>query len=215
MKVVDQGWDWIVCPDNVLELIELAGRICYKSEDRIIAGSAGRFVKNIVDRGHHSVIEHAVVSVVFITDRGVTHELVRHRLASYSQESTRYCNYGSDHVVFIKPVWLPELETGVYDEPSMKATPSEGALLWLESMLQAESSYKELLNKGWSPEYARSVLPNSLKTEIIVTCNLREWLHIFNLRCSRRAHPQIRALMRSCFFGFKKRIPVIFDGVVF
>lgn len=218
MIILDQSWDWIVKPQLPLQLIELAGRTCYKSEDKITPESAAKFVQRLVASGHHSVIEHPVASVKFITDRGVTHELVRHRLCSFSQESTRYCNYGSDHIKFIRPIWVGcPLGIMTYDllvSCARDGKYSQGDAAWMYSMLKSEEVYKELVkHHSWRPEQARSVLPNSLKTEIIVTANLREWRHIFKLRCSPAAHPQIRDLMLSCLEGFKAEIPVLFEDL--
>ncbi len=171
--------------ESILKRIELAGRTCYKSEDRITPDSAKGFVKRILDSGHHSVIEHINITVRFICDRGVSHELVRHRLASYSQESTRYANYSKDNfgseIIVIKPLFWSE------DSPEYRE--------WLKAMETAEQAYMRLIELGVSPEQARSVLPNSLKTEIVMTCNIREWRHVFNLRCSRTAHPQMREII--------------------
>lgn len=217
MIIIEQSWEWIRKPVLPLELIELAGRTCYKSEDKITEDSAAKFVKRILDSGHHSVIEHAVATVKFITDRGVTHELVRHRLASYSQESTRYCNYGGGDIQFIKPVWGTYIPTGKFDLYDAEKTFMESSSArWMRAMAEAEIYYKDLMElDDWRPEQARSVLPNSLKTEIIVTANLREWLHIFKLRCSKAAHPQIRELMLSCLEGFKAEVPVLYDNLDF
>jgi len=198
MKIIDQSWQWVKKPDKPLELIEQAGRTCYKSEAKITPESAEAFVEKLLKRNHASVIEHASATVKFITNRGVTHELVRHRLASYSQESTRYVKY--DDVEFIRPVWWEK-----WDKLSQMA--------WLQSMETSEDDYKFLIKHGSRPQQAREVLPNSLKTEIVVTANIREWRHIFKLRCSKAAHPQIRHLMLDCLEGFKKEIPVLFDDI--
>jgi len=197
MKIVDQYWEWIQRPRKPLELIEKAGRTCYKSEDKISTGSALKFVQMLKKSGHESVIEHAVASVRFVTNRGVTHELVRHRLASYSQESTRYVRYGGD-MEFIKPVWWDDWSNT--EKHAFRA-----------SCDFSEESYKALILSKSSPEQAREILPNSLKTEIVMTANSREWMHVFKLRCSKKAHPQIRELMISCREGFKKEIPILFD----
>lgn len=202
MKIIDQYWEWLQRPIQPLEIIELAGRTCYKSEQRITKGSAEKFVKMILDCGHEAVIEHVSASARFITNRGVTHELVRHRLANYSQESTRYVRY-KDELTFIKPVWWHE---ATYAE--------EGKKNWLVAMEQAEKLYLAALKKGDKPEQAREILPHAVKTEIVMTANLREWRHIFALRCSREAHPQIRVLMLDCLKGFAKEIPVVFDDLV-
>ncbi len=159
----------------------------------------------IVKRGHETVIEHVNASVKFITNRGVTHELVRHRLCSFSQESTRYVRYDGQ-MEFIKPVWWKENDLS----EDIKIAQRE----WERAIEMAENSYQILLHRGWRPEQAREVLPNSLKTEIVTTANLREWRHIFKLRTSKAAHPQIRDLMKSCLNGFKLAVPVIFDDIV-
>jgi thymidylate synthase (FAD) len=188
MKIINPSFE-ILTPINredILKLIELAARTCYKSEGKACEGSAGPFVEKIGKVfKHESVLEHAVFSVKFICDRGVTHELVRHRLAAYSQESTRYCNYGKDgfnnEITVIRPLFWEE-GSGKYN-------------VWKVACASAERDYIDLLSRGASPQEARSVLPNSLKTEIVMTANMREWLHVFKLRCSDKAHPQIREIM--------------------
>jgi len=205
MKIIDQSWDWMQKPFLSLEIIEKAGRTCYKSEDKIDLGSAKKFVEMIVKRGHETVIEHVTASVKFITNRGVTHELVRHRLCSFSQESTRYVRYDGE-MEFIRPVWW--INNSVCGDEILAQQ------RWELALEEAEEGYIKLLELGWRPEQAREVLPNSLKTEIVTTANLREWRHIFKLRTSKAAHPQIRDLMKSCLNGFKLAVPVIFDDIV-
>lgn len=187
--------------DRVLRSIEVAGRTCYKSHDQVTNDSARKFVAMILERGHESVIEHESVQVWIVCDRGVSHEIVRHRLASYSQESTRYCNYSKDkfgnEITVIEPPGLSDL----------------GKAHWNQAMKMCEGQYLELLALGTPPEIARSVLPNALKTEIVMTCNLREWRHFFKLRTSKAAHPQMREIARPMLAEFRKRIPVIFDLV--
>ena len=201
MQIIDQTWEWLQKPVKPLETIEQAGRTCYKSEDRITEGSAEKFAKMIVNLGHEAVIEHVCASIRFITNRGVTHELVRHRIASYSQESTRYVRY-SDGLKFIKPVW--------WDDSSYHEERKEN---WKQAMIVSEKAYLNALEKGDKPEQAREILPHSIKTEIVVTANLREWRHIFDLRCSKNSHPQIVALMLDCLKGFHQEIPVVFDDL--
>jgi len=198
MKIIEQSCEWIQKPILPLENIEYVGRVCYKSEDKITLGSAEKFVRTILNRGHESVIEHVNASVKFITNRGVTHELVRHRLCAFSQESTRYVDYQKE-MEFIKPVWWSSLDS------------SAKTKLWTDAMQASEMYYKALRECGWRPEQAREVLPNSLKTEIIVTANLREWRHIFKLRTSKAAHPQMRDLMLKCLEMFKTDFPILFD----
>lgn len=188
----------------MLKLCERAARTCYKSEGACTEDSAGPFVRKIAQvKKHVSTIEHASVTVRFICDRGVTHELVRHRLAAYSQESTRYCNYSGDKfnneiTVIAPPFW--EASSPCY-------------ALWYQACKQAEEAYLALLAKGASPQEARSVLPNSLKTEIVMTANLREWRHVFTLRAAKEAHPQMQQLMRPLLAEFKRWLPELFDDI--
>lgn len=214
MRFVKPSFDIITNIDEeiILKNIERAGRTCYKSEERITETSARSFVSGIVKSGHHSVIEHEGFSVRFICDRGVTHEMVRHRLCAFSQESTRYVLY-KDKIEFIIPPWTnidPEKTIGenLNNNKNDKAT-----CKWIEAMMDASYHYKYLINKGWKAQQARSVLPNSLKTEIVMTCNVREWLHVFNLRCAKAAHPQMREIMLLLLKEVHERIPVIFDDV--
>lgn len=202
--------DWGTHCTGPLRLIEHAGRTCYKSEDRIANDSSLKFVQKINKLGHESVLEHSAMTVRFICDRGVSHELVRHRLCSFSQESTRYCNHKGG-VTFIIPPWV-HIKEGNYSKGDL-AISEEANLIWLSTMYNTERNYIDLLAQGWSPQQARSVLPNSLKTEIVVTANFREWKHIFTLRCSKAAHPQMRELMLSLLEECKQLIPVIFDNI--
>ena len=202
--------------DVILARIENAGRTCYKSEDKATLGSAKKFVEKILRSGHHSVIEHDSISVRIICDRGVTHEIVRHRLCAYSQESTRYCNYKGG-VTFVIPPWI-ECPVGKYNEHSSPSSLQPGptdlkfpGLIWFKSMLEAESRYIKLLGHDWSPQQARSVLPNSLKTEIVMTANIREWRHILRLRTSEAAHPQMREVMIPILKEFQTKVPILFD----
>ena len=184
-----------------IKLIEAAGRVCYKSEEKITDTSFVDFLERIVRKGHESVLEHSMLTVRFICDRGVSHELVRHRLASFSQESTRYCNYGGD-VTFILPCFFKQC-LSVYPP----------YVLWKDAMLSSEDTYKEMLKQGASPQEARAVLPNSTKTEVVMTANLREWRHVLKLRTSKAAHPQMRELMCPLLEDLKASIPVIFDDI--
>jgi len=185
--------------EKILSIIEKAGRTCYKSEAK---GDASSFIRGLIRNGHHSVIEHASMTVKFICDRGVTHELVRHRLASYSQESTRYCNYSKDkfgnEITVIKP---PGLSAGEDDE------------IWIRAMQHAENAYLEMIDTGLSPQIARSVLPNSLRAEIVMTANMREWRHVLTLRTSEKAHPQIRSLMLGLLCILREWLPELFEDI--
>lgn len=179
MKIVEQKVE-LTSPfseNDALRRIEAAGRTCYKSEDKITPDSARRFVKALIRNGHDSVLEHVSVSFRIICDRGTSHEIVRSRLASYSQESTRYCCY-SDGLQVIEP-------------PGLDA---HAQLIWLDALRIAERAYNVLIKNGYKPEIARSVLPTCLKTELVMTANLREWRHFLKLRLSHRAHPQIRQI---------------------
>ncbi|MCL2059364.1 MAG: FAD-dependent thymidylate synthase [Oscillospiraceae bacterium] len=187
--------------EGMLRSIEKIGRVCYKSEDRITTESAGKFIRAILRHGHESVIEHAAVSVRVICDRGVSHEIVRHRIASYSQESTRYCNYADSkfgsEITFIKPCFFDE--------------GSEAYSIWRGCMENAEKAYQALIEGGAEPQHARSVLPHSLKTEIVMTMNLREWRHFLRLRTAKASHPQMREIAYIILKLLKSNIPVIFD----
>jgi thymidylate synthase (FAD) len=194
--------------DSLL-IIEKAGRTCYKSESDLCRKSSEEFIKKILKLGHESVLEHSAMTVRFICDRGVSHELVRHRLASFSQESTRYCNYKGG-VTFIIPPWVA-LQEGSYT--LVRDSQIRGTEEWMSAMLSAEETYLWMINNEFNPQQARSVLPNSLKTEIVVTANFREWRHIFKLRTAPSAHPQMRELMIPLCRECKQIIPVIFDDI--
>lgn len=205
MKIIPPSFELMDYPNGMvlLKKIELAGRVCYKSEEKITADSAIGFIQRILNNGHESVLEHEKLTVRIICDRGVSHELVRHRIASYSQESTRYCNYSLDkhqnELTFIRPFFWND--------------DSEKFRIWENVMQTAEQSYLALITKGASPQEARSVLPNSLKTEIVVTMNMREWRHFFRLRASTAAHPQMQEIAVPMLEQFKQVIPVLFDDI--
>lgn len=205
MKIIPTSYEILTPLDGaeILRTIELAGRVCYKSEDKIDDGNAERFVRSIIERGHESVLEHVSISVRFIVDRGVSHELVRHRLASFSQESTRYCNYSKDgfgsEITVIEPTAL-NLNGNAY-------------MHWEWGCKCAEKAYFQMLAMGATPQDARSVLPNSLKTEVVISANLREWRHILRLRTDKAAHPQMREVMVPLLKELKERVPVIFDDI--
>jgi thymidylate synthase (FAD) len=220
MKIIKQSWEFLNSGSviDALHLIEAAGRTCYKSEDKMTEESAPNFVRRIIKSGHHSVLEHFNISIRIITDRGVTHEIVRHRLASYSQESTRYCNYSQEkfgkEITVILPVWFGDDDLDkLATEPDLTVTKQDPFDLWYMACRNAEIFYFALLSNGQSPQQARSVLPNSLKTEIVMTCNIREWRHFFTLRTSAAAHPQMRELATSMLRGFKETFPVFFEDL--
>ena len=206
MKFVDPNAE-IIDIQNPLERIERIGRICYKSEDKITDDSAKKFVENLIKRGHEAMLEHSSLSVKFICDRGVSHELVRHRLASFAQESTRYCNYSQDkfgkELTFIKPKFFEE--------------GTDSYKYWENAMADAENYYFSMLDFGCTPQEARSVLPNSIKTEIVMTANYREWRHFFWLRAAHKtgpAHPQMEELTVPLLYEVSGLIPVVFDDIV-
>lgn len=206
MKIIDPSFEILQISEGelILKHLEKAARTCYKSENKITDDSAHGLLKGLLKSGHQSVFEHAVISVRIICDRGITHEIVRHRLSSFSQESTRYANYSKEkfgkEITVIKPFFWPEK--------------ADQYKVWQAAMEEAEKAYLKLIKLGSSAQEARSVLPNSLKTEIIVTANLRQWRHILDLRCSKASHPQIRQIMLPMLKEFGKRIPVVFDDLV-
>lgn len=207
MKCVTPSVEFVGISKNltekeILEHLEECGRTAYKSEDKIKDGSAEKFIKAIIKRGHESVIEHFGFTVRIVTDRGLTHELVRHRLASFTQESTRYCLYALDkfgnEITVIKP-------SGINQEKQVEE--------WFDAMDDAERHYLKLIELGVKPEDARSVLPTCTKAEIVITANFREWRHIISLRTESGAHPDIRLLCGNILELFRDKIPVLFDDI--
>ena len=199
MKVIDQSVQILGAPDYgaMLRLVEVAGRTCYKSEHKIARDSAEKFVKRLIKIGHLSVIEHAQITIRMICDRGISHELVRHRIGSYSQESTRYCNYENE-IIFIKPL---------FREGSVEY------FFWESVMMKAEGAYQSLIRFGAKPEEARDVLTNSLKTEVVVTYNIRQWRHFLKQRMAPGCHPKMRKLARLCLNDLKHSFPVFFEDI--
>lgn len=194
----------ILTPINgkeVLELIERAGRTCYRSKSG--EDTAPNFVANLIKRGHESVLEHVNVNVEIVCDRGIMAELTRHRHASFSIESTRYCNYNKSPMHFISP----SIDNLPYDVQDMVNSQ------FVENCIRVESQYRYMIINGATPEVARAILPNSLATTIIMTANLREWRHIFKLRTSKASHPDMRALMIPLLEEFKKQVEVVFDDI--
>jgi len=217
MRIIEQSYEILSLPNHPIISIEQAARTCYKSEDKITLTSGFFLVQQLIDRKHHAMLEFEDITVKLITDRGVSHEMVRHRLCSFAQESTRYVRYGGD-MEFIKPTWI---EYGISPAQNDFILPSDipykkkvAITTFVESVYGSSIDYLRLLNNGLSPQDARTVLPNALKTEIVVKANLREWRHIFDLRCSKAAHPQIRALLLPLLKELSTKIPVIFDDLV-
>lgn len=209
MKIIKPYYSFITDEETIKripETIEKIGRVAYQSTPKTNEPyETYEFIKNLIKRGHESVLEHCAISVEIVCDRGISHELVRHRLASYTQESTRYCNYSKDkfgnELTFIKPCF--------WEEDSIELT------LWWGIMLEVEKIYLKLLNRGATPQEARSVLPNSLKTTIVMTCNLRQWRHFFKLRTQSDCHPQMLELTRPMLAYFKILLPCIFNDINF
>ncbi|MBW8001673.1 MAG: FAD-dependent thymidylate synthase [Planctomycetes bacterium] len=208
---------------EVLKEIEKAGRTAYKSEDKITETSAANFVKAIIKRGHHSVLEHKTISVRFVADRGCTHCIVRYRMSSFTQESTRYVNYHKRGMRFIIPPWvdLPEGEITQDDETQncpvdiIKSSIEDSTRgEWIRAVSEDEIHYRNLLKKGWTPEQARTVLPNSVAAEIVMTTNIREWRHFLSLEMDKAAHPQMRDLLIPLLLEFKTKLPILFDDIL-
>lgn len=235
--------------EEILKQIELAARTCYQSEGKIEfdydtfygewfnrsfpddpievcidAKSAKKLIPKLITNHHEAMLEFGgMITVRFVVDRGVTHELVRHRIASFAQESTRYCNYSKDeHLTFIMPPFLTEITEGEYkviwegDKPTIfydNIIISISTHHWLFTMARAEKYYNEMIDEKLSPQYARSILPNSLKSEINISANIREWRHIFKLRTAKTAHPQMREVMCPLLDEFKSKIPILFDDI--
>lgn len=213
MKIIDAGYE-IIRPqldrpdakNAIYQLNEAAGRTCYKSEELITPESAADFVRTVAKIHHESVLEHTVMTVRFIVDRGVSHEMVRHRMASYSQESTRYCNYTKgkfgNEITVIRPCYLKE-GTLAYD-------------LWETAMENAEEAYFSLIAEGLNAEQARAVLPTSLKTEVVMTANMREWRHVFRLRAAGetgKPHPQMAEVMVPLLKECQAYMPEMFGDI--
>ena len=209
MKVIQASYEILTDlsdPVKILKDIERAGRVCYKSESNITDDSCITFCKNILNRGHEAVIEHSQLSVKFTVDRAIANELVRHRLASYCQESSRYCNYSKDkfynEIKVIEPEELLPRNSTDYN-------------IWWVSCKNAEEAYMTMISNGVKPEIARSVLPLSTATEIIMTANIREWRNVLKLRSSHnmRAHPQMRSICDRLLEELKSKIHVLFDDI--
>lgn len=235
MKIIKPGYEILDLPKDPREIykkIERAGRTCYKSEDRITDYSAEKFVRAMVRNGHEAMLEHASLSVVFTVDRGVSHEIVRHRIASFAQESTRYCNYSNDkfgrEITVIDPCFFKDIPDvrkagimdfmdGIIKEIPTKMTNRDRAFAeWYAACEHAESAYFSMLDEGCTPQEARAVLPNSLKTELVVTASIREWRHIFKLRAAGetgKPHPQMLEIMIPLLEELKEELPALFFDI--
>ena len=221
MNILKAGFDILtpISEGGIEELkhIEKIGRVCYKSEGKITEDgeSAKKFVKMLIDRGHEAMIEHSSLSVKFVVDRGVSHELVRHRIASFAQESTRYVNYSLEK--FGNEINVIDIRDGINLDNKMKNMDSDtiSAIMgeWYLAMEDAEKHYMKMIELGATPQIARSVLPNSTKTEITITANYREWRNFFKLRVPNTAHPQMREVTIPLLKELKRRLPIIFDDI--
>lgn len=219
MKIVEPKYEILtdISEGGIKELqqIERVARVCYKSEDKITPDgeSAKKLVGFLVKQEHEAMLEHSQLSVLFTCDRGVANELVRHRIASFAQESTRYCNYSKEkfggELSFIRPFYI-ELTDADKNRDNIEYTPG---VAWLDACDTAELHYRGMLALGMRPEQARCVLPLCLKTEIVVTANYREWRNIFKLRTPVAAHPQMRELMCPLLKELQSKIPVVFDDI--
>jgi len=200
MKIIEPSHKVTFFQENALEQIERAGRICFQSE---YTGSPEDFVRRLIKMGHETPLEQASATVEFVCDRGVSHELVRHRLASFNQSSTRYCNYSKEkfgnEITVIRPFFW-DIDSPQYHD-------------WKNACQWCERYYFDLLKQRATPQEARSVLPNSLKTDIVVTANMRTWRHLFKLRCSPKAHPQMVQSMLPVLAEFYRRLPVVFEDI--
>lgn len=215
MKIINASYQ-IMKPDlddpsmygRILKEITEVGHTAYKSTAKVTDEKAEDFVRRLIRDGHESVLEHVNMRVKFIVDRGISHELVRHRLASYTQESTRYCNYSQDkfenEITVIRPCFLPDCSTGTFNT-------------WSRAMVDCENAYFMLLHQGCTPQEARSVLPNSLKTEVVMTTNLRELRHILNLRAAGvtgKPHPQMLEIMVPLLNELRMKLPALFEDIL-
>lgn len=220
MKQVKASYEILTPIDGVKELqhIERIGRVCYKSEGAITEDgeSAKKFVGMLIKRGHEAMIEHSILSVKFIVDRGVSHELVRHRIASFAQESTRYVNYSLEK--FGNEINVIDIRDGITLDRSMMSNLSDDVLEsilaeWECAMEDCEFHYLKMIELGATPQIARSVLPNSTKTEITLTANYREWRNFFKLRIPETAHPQMREVTIPLLDELKEKLPIIFGDI--
>ena len=215
MQIIKAGYEIVDSLNGaeILKKIEKVARVCYKSEDKIGDGTAEKMVRALIKRNHLAMLEHFSFSVKFIVDRGVSHEIVRHRVASFAQESTRYCNYGTKggEITVIEPFYLMADSVNVSTDNW-----SERYGAWVSACEEAEKSYLRMITDGASPQEARAVLPTSLKTEVVMTANLREWRHFFSLRAcgvTGKPHPQMLEVAVPLLKDVKELIPVVFDDL--
>lgn len=207
VKIVEPSVEIITEIDGnkILKTIERAARTCYKTEDNISedASSAKKMISKLIEMGHTAMIEFADIHVILTADTGVLKDLTRHRHCSFAVESTRYCNYSKgkfgNEITVIKPCNIEE-GTKEYD-------------LWLECMENIESTYNKMAELGCKPDQLRMLLSHSLKCNINLKANIREWRHIFSLRCAKAAHPSVQQIMKMVLVEFHKQIPILFDDL--
>ena len=221
MRIIEPSYEILteISEGGIKELqhIEKIGRVCYKSEDKITEDgeSAKKFVKMLIAMGHEAMIEHSKLSVKFTVDRGISHQLTRHRIASFAMESMRYCNYTNDK--FNNEISVIEIDGGIEHDAKMKnmSTTERNAIddEWVSAMEDAERHYMRMIDLGATPQIARSVLPHSTKTEITLTANYREWRNFFKLRAAKAAHPQMQEITRPLLKELKTKLPIIFDDI--
>lgn len=233
MKIVEPSVEIIdeIDGEKILKKLEICGRTCYQSEPK--GNSAEDFIRNIIKRGHESVLEHISITARFICSRACSHQLVRHRLASFSQESMRFCAYNKDRfgneITVIKPRCFkdvdfdhmadiklfanssPRLYSSYYSVEKYDKRISEAVTEWQVAQMHCEESYFNLINGGYKPEDARGVLSQDTKTTVVMTANLREWRHVFNMRCDSHAQAEIRELCTDLLKQMHDKIPAVFD----
>lgn len=202
---------------RIMKNIERACRTCYRSEGLITEDSYKKLLKNCINRGHESILEHEKITIRMICDIGVYKDLTRHRFGSFSIESTRYCNYSKDkfgnNIKFIEPIFYDNRHPDEYNDIKdvRNALKTE---YWVECMKNIEASYMQMNQiQGTTPDELRMLLPHSTAAEVTMTANIREWRHILGLRCSKAAHPAIRQLLIPLLLKFKEDMPELFDAI--
>jgi len=187
---------------KIMKNLERACRTCYRSEDLITEESYKTLLKNCINRGHESILEHEKITIRMTCDVGVYKDLTRHRFASFSIESTRYCNYGKDkfdnEINFIRPIFADELDK---------------FNIWEDTMKTIEDAYMKMVVAGYKPDEMRMILPHSVAAEVTMTANIREWKHILDLRTKKMAHPAVQQVMIPLLLNFKKNMPEIFGDI--
>lgn len=216
IEIIKPGFYWpettVKILPHVLEHIEQCGRICYKSEANITEGSAEKFIRKIIKSGHESVLEHVSLTAIVVCSRSCSHQLVRHRIAAYSQESQRYCNYGNGNS--LKIICPPSIGLGPGKYLAISSTNSIKQNHWLDCICRAYDEYLCELDNGVKPEDARYVLPNATKTELAVTFNVRQWRHVFRERAlNTHAQWEIRSIFTDILNDIKIKLPALFGDL--